>query len=76
MSTQVIDKFGILIFEGDFVKAATKGYFLRNEGTVKKIKKWVMFEDASVVLQFKAPYNLVVHNVRNRYNTGCSSSGR
>ena len=75
-STQVIDKFGTPIFEGNFVKAVKKGKFLRNEGTVKKIRKWVTFEDVSGDLQIRALYNLIVYNVRNRRDTGCSPSGK
>ena len=58
----IVDKEGEVISKGDWVKAATKGKFIHDEGTVVNIKKWVTFTDTTGVKQIRAPNNVIVSN--------------
>ena len=50
------DKNGSVISVGDSVKATTPGKFIRKEGKVKSLKKWVTFEDITGTKQVRYFY--------------------
>ena len=58
--SNVRDCCNVTIKVGDWVKILTQGRFIRNEGRVVNIKKWVTFEDKGGIKQVRAPQNLIV----------------